>query len=708
MTLEKNDSPKKNESEISVSYLDSPIANLTGVASARMKLLDRLGIHTIYDLLTHFPRDYEDWTMVFPVDSLRHDEVCSFIAAVRTVPSVQRRGNLSMLRASLSDETGTIRAVWFNQPYLQKKLEKGVFYFFRGKIRRDGKNFDVTNPVFEIHDAGKKDGLHPLYPLTKGLTHGVLSSLVESCLPEAIPALPEPIPPFVRREEKLCSAAFSYEKIHRPGSMEEMEIARKRLVYEELFLIQGGLRWMKRQTKKNERAYALPLSTESEEILEGRIRRLPYSLTSDQQSISQQILTDIHSDVPMNRLVQGDVGSGKTVIGAIAAAACALCGKQSVFMAPTSILARQHFLTLTSFFEGTDIRVELLLGSTPAAQKKKLREDLSSGKIQILVGTHAVLSEDNVFLNLALLITDEQHRFGVRQRGSFFFRGSRTPHVLVMSATPIPRTLALILYGDLDISIVKEKPKGRIPVETYMSDSVEEQRIQGIVSRQIEQGRQVYYVCPLIEEAQEETVGDLLSATDLFNRLSSDVFPQYNVGLLHGDLKSSQKEKVMEEFVSGKIQILVSTTVIEVGVDNPNASLMIIENADRFGLAQLHQLRGRIGRGTFRSVCVLKSDKKDELARKRLTTLCKTADGFIIAEKDLELRGPGDFFGTRQHGIPDLKIANLYRDRDILKQVGKAWDRIYREDPDLENPRFADAFACICRRFGEEFRHPAL
>ena len=707
--------PIDNAVEVDTAYLDKPVASLAGVAANRAAQLEKLGIRTVMDLVGHFPRDYEDWTTCFPIQELVHDEVCSFIACVRTAPSLQRKGRLSMLRASLSDESGVIRAIWFNQPYLVKKLMKGKFFFFRGRIRRDGKNFDVTNPVFEeigdevSDDAGNR-GLQPVYPLTKGLTRGVLSSLIQRVLEKAIDGIADPLPAFIRKEEKLCGAAFAYEKIHKPMSAEEMEIARKRLVYEELFLVQGALRWMRMKTKKEEQAYPVLLSVEKKGVLEECIRRLPFSLTSDQQSISLKVLEDMRGAVPMNRLVQGDVGSGKTIIAAISMLACGLCGLQSVLMAPTSILAQQHYRTISTFLEGAGIRAALLLGSTSAAEKKRIRQELLSGEVSILVGTHAVLSKENSFSSLALLVTDEQHRFGVRQRGSFFEKGKTIPHVLVMSATPIPRTLALILYGDLDISVMREKPAGRIPVETYIADSAQEERIEDIVRRQVDEGRQVYYVCPLIEE-KDDAVPDeevLLSATELYNRLATDVFPDLRVGLMHGGMRAVDKDVVMSDFVTGTIQILVSTTVVEVGVDNPNASLMIIENADRFGLAQLHQLRGRIGRGAHRSVCILKSEKKEGLAMKRLTTLCKTSDGFEIARKDLELRGPGDFFGTRQHGIPDLKIANLYRDGDILAKVGEVWDRIYSEQTLLEDPRLEETFVAVFRKFGEEFFHPAL
>ena len=717
-------------------YLDTPVELLPQVASRRLTMLQKLEIYTIYDLISYFPREYENWSNILPVDSLTDGSNGSFVAIVRQKPTLQRKGKMSILRAVLSDGSGTIRAVWFNQPYLFQKIEKGESYFFRGKIRRDGSHFDVTNPVIEPDQPDDKLLIRPFYPLTKGLKQGFLRSLIENVLQEAIPYIKEPLPADIRREEKLCSAGYAYEKIHRPSTEEELEIARKRLIYEELFLIQGGLRWMKMRSRKDQRAYKIHLPADKQKILKENVKRISFSLTDDQTSVVRDILKDLDKAVPMNRLVQGDVGSGKTIVAAISILACALCGRQSVFMAPTSILARQHFQTLTRFLEGTGISIAILLGSTPAAEKRRIRAELASGELLVLIGTHAVLSEKNGYACLALTITDEQHRFGVRQRASFLAKENTEPHTLVMSATPIPRTLALILYGDLDISVIHQIPSGRVPVETYTASSKEEDRIHGIVSRQVDQGRQVYYVCPVIEMQddpfedflgqivqktngilQDSTnqanngvpeEGNLLSAVELFNHLLHDVFPEYKIGLLHGGLKPAQKEDVMERFVSGEIQILISTTVIEVGVDNPNASLMIIENADRFGLSQLHQLRGRIGRGPYRSVCILKSDKIEGLAQQRLLTLCATTDGFAIAEKDLELRGPGDFFGTRQHGIPALRIANLYRDTDVLVRVSAALDRIFEADPNLETPSSRNLLPAFLQRFGSEMNHPSL
>ena len=717
-------------------YLDSPVESLPQIAARRLSYLHKLGIHTVYDALTFYPRTYENWSRILRIDDLKDKEEASFIAVVRQKPALQRKGRLSIIRAVLSDGSGTIRAVWFNQPYLLNRLIKNESYFFRGKIRRDGRNFDVTNPSVE---SGETDGallIRPYYPLTKGLTQGVLRNLIKDALPKALPCLREVLPDFVLREEDLTGIEIAYEQIHRPTSEEELDRARKRLIYEELFLIQGGLRWMKRSRLRDRGAHAVCLDDDRMKTLRSALLRLGFSLTDDQKKVLGEVLSDMKKAVPMNRLVQGDVGSGKTVIALAAMLAAALAGYQSVFMAPTSILADQHYRTVTRFLEGTGIKPYLLLGSTPVAEKNQIRRMLRSGELLVLVGTHAVLSDKIDYKALALTVTDEQHRFGVRQRSLFADGNTVSPHTLVMSATPIPRTLALILYGDLDISVIRKIPSGRIPVETYTALPAETDRVYNIVRRQVEAGRQVYFVCPVIEAAGEEypvvnpdaasasdldsnsdsdvdanaeaDIAGLISAEDLFAHLSQEIFKDLSVGLLHGGMKAPQKEDVMNRFLAGEIKILVSTTVVEVGVDNPNASVMVIENADRYGLSQLHQLRGRIGRGKYRSVCILISDKTEGLASKRLKTLCRTADGFEIARKDLELRGPGDFFGTRQHGIPELRIANLYRDTDVLERVGKTLDRIWEEDPDLSSETNKNLIYAFSQRFGSEINHPSL
>ncbi len=699
-------------------YLDSPVEDLPQVAAKRLSCLHKLDIYTVYDVVTYFPRAYENWSRILPIDDLKDKEEASFIAVVRQKASLQRKGRLSILRSVLSDGSGTIRAVWFNQPYLMNRLVKNESYFFRGKIRRDGRNFDVTNPSVESAETDGALLIRPYYPLTKGLTQGVLRSLIKEALPKALPCLREILPERILREEDLAPIVFAYEQIHRPASEEDLEMARKRLIYEELFLIQGGLRWMKYNRLRDRGAHMICLDDNRMKILRSALLRLGFSLTDDQKKVLGEVLSDMKKSVPMNRLVQGDVGSGKTVIALASMLAAALMGYQSVFMAPTSILAEQHFRTLSRFLDGTGIKPYLLLGSTPAAEKNKIRRMLRSGELLILAGTHAVLSDKIDYKSLALTVTDEQHRFGVRQRSLFAGGDGVSPHTLVMSATPIPRTLALILYGDLDISVIRKIPSGRIPVETYTALPAESDRVYDIVRRQVEAGRQAYFVCPVIESTAEEFPepdaeadfgpDGLISAEDLFAHLSEDVFGDLSVGLLHGGMKATEKEDVMIRFLSGEIRILVSTTVVEVGVDNPNASVMVIENADRYGLSQLHQLRGRIGRGKYRSVCILLSDKTEGLAAKRMKALCRTSDGFEIARQDLELRGPGDFFGTRQHGIPELRIANLYRDTGVLEKVGRALDRIWAEDPELSSEENRNLIPAFMQRFGSEINHPSL
>lgn len=687
--------------------LNCPVEKLCRVSPKRLILLHKLEIRSAYDLISFFPRDYADWSAIGLIESLEDGSEGVFSAIIRQKPSLRRTGKLSILRTVLADRSGVIRAVWFNQPYYQSKLEKGQTFVFRGKIKRDGSVFEVINPVFRENIQMDTQPILPIYPMTKGLGQGVVRTLIEKALPEMTGILPEPIPLDIMRSEKLCSAAYAYEKIHFPVSREEADEARKRLIYEELFLILCGLKWLKMQNDVHHHAVSIKPEKAGKEAIDKMISNLPFLLTADQVSVCDVILKDLNSKKPMNRLIQGDVGSGKTVVAAIAVYACAVCGHQSIFMAPTSILAEQHHRTLTKLFAGTGITVDLMLGSTKASDKTKIRERLASGESKILVGTHAVLSEKNIFNSLVLMITDEQHRFGVRQRADILTKNINDLHTLVMSATPIPRTLGLILYGDLDISVISTMPSGRIPIETYTASSDSGNRIYEIISRQVEAGRQVYYVCPLIE-SEEEDDSDLSAVLDLFETFSKKVFKDYRIGLLHGGLKPTEKEQIMKDFADGKTDILVSTTVVEVGVDNPNASLMIIENAERFGLSTLHQLRGRIGRGPHRSVCILKSDSQDDLAMKRLKTLCSTTNGFEIAEKDLELRGPGDFFGTRQHGLPSMRIANLYRDAKTLEKVTHTVSDLFSGEDWISGKEASAVIGAFNDRFGSEMKRPSL
>lgn len=695
------------------SLFGQPVTTLPGVAGRRAALLRRLEIDTWYDLLCWFPRDFEDWTVLTPLRDLADGKDQTFIARIARKPATQRKGRLAMVRTVLRDESHAISAIWFNQPWIADKLQPDQWCIFRGRVRRSGSTFSVQNPAFEPCDPEDpvQLGIRPIYPLTEGLSQGVMRQLIQTVLPRLIGHLPEPLPAWVRRDHKLCAADYAYSRIHRPASREEAEICRRRLAFEELFLLQAGLFLLRQQRQAVSSGRPCPLDDRSASHMARVIDELPFTLTDGQQQTWLEIQNDLAGNRPMNRLVQGDVGSGKTVVAALAMLQCALSGAQAVLMAPTAILARQHHASLSRLLRSSGETVGLLTGSTPARERRQILNELATGQLRLLAGTHALIEDKVVFHDLALAVTDEQHRFGVRQR----VRLSRAdtgrdeaevlPHILVMSATPIPRTLALILYGDLDISVISQLPAGRQPIKTYTAASPDRLRVEKLMRRQVEAGRQVYVVCPMIEENADT---DLESAVSTFNRLSQDVFPDLRLGLLHGSLRASAKDEVMDGFLSNDLQILVSTTVIEVGVDNPNATMMVVENAERFGLSQLHQLRGRIGRGAHQSICVLMSDSEDEKARERLRTLCHAADGFAIAEKDLELRGPGDFFGTRQHGLPALRLANLYSDRDLLKEVQSSLTRLFAIDPLLRQPENQPVRETLLARYGQVFAHIGL
>jgi len=671
-----------------------------GITKRRREFLIKLGLKTNFDVLQFFPRDYEDWTDLKTITQVPDNEIVTFIGKISSLPSLRRKGKMTILTASITDKSGfTIKGTWFNQPYFQEKLKLGESFYFRGKIKSSGFLREIVNPVFEIISEEDSVGIKPVYRLTAGLSQGIIRNLVKNAIEECIDEIYDPLPFETRKKYNLSTVRYAYEKIHRPKDALEFDIARRRLAFEELFLIQAGLKLVKNTIANKKSAKKIHWSFE---LLEEFTRTLPFQLTPSQERVISEILKDLNMDVPMNRIVQGDVGSGKTVVSAAAIYCCIKTGMQAALMAPTSVLANQHYNTFTSFFKKFDFKIRLLTGSVTAKNKKIIYEDLKKGNIDFIIGTHAVLEEKVEFKNLGLAVTDEQHRFGVKQR-SILASGSRlVPHVLVMSATPIPRTLGFVLYGDLDISVIKGLPSGRVPVETYTAKSSDDERIYNLVRREITQGRQAYIVCPLIEATAES---DLNSVKELYENLSENVFPDIKVGLMHGSLKTFEKESVMKMFMENTINILVSTTVIEVGVDNPQASIMIIENSERFGLAQLHQLRGRIGRGRHRSICILKSDSKQENSTKRLKIMCKTSDGFEIAEQDLLQRGIGDFFGTRQHGIPELKIANLYTDTEILKEAKKAVEEIFISDPFLEAPENRNIIPMLKILFGSLYEN---
>ena len=658
---------------------NTPITDLPGVGAARARALARLGIATAGDLLTHYPRDYEDRTLVSAISQAPPDQPVCVCALVAESPRLSRiRKGLELVKARAMDGGGQLELTFFNQAYVKDALRPGVSYIFYGVAEGTGSRRRMTNPVFEPEGAARFTGrIMPVYPLTAGLSNNLLAGLVQRALEGCGDQVEEILPAGLRREQSLASARFALQNIHFPEDAQALAAARRRLTFQEFFLSSLGLALLRQRRDGQAGRILSPVP------LEDFLALLPFSPTGAQRRAMERSAADMASGQPMNRLVQGDVGSGKTAVAAHAAWLAVKNGCQAAMMAPTELLAQQHFRTLSDLLAPAGIRVALLTGSLRAAEKRKIQAALLGGEIDLLVGTHALLTAGVEFRDLALVITDEQHRFGVEQRSALAAKGT-APHVLVMSATPIPRTLALILYGDLDVSVLDELPPGRTPVETYLVGEDKRERMLGFVRSQVREGHQAYIVCPMVEEGEEETTASLKAATAYAGDLQSRVFPDLKVGLVHGRMKPKEKQAVMAAFAAGQLHVLVSTTVIEVGVDVPNASLIIIENAERFGLSQLHQLRGRVGRGKHQSYCVLVSDNRNPDTRQRLKALCSTTDGFQIAEEDLKLRGPGDFFGSRQHGLPQLRVASFADDMALLAQAQQAARELLEADPGLE------------------------
>ncbi len=639
--------------------LNSRISLLSGVGAKRAAAFGKLGIFTLADLLAHYPRTYEDRTTFKKIIELQHEETVCIKAAVSSSVSTNIiRKNLKIHTVKVSDGTGFLELVWFNNPFIEKQIKKGETYIFFGKVRLSPKKQMLT-PVFELPENPKQTGrIMPIYPLTEGLTQNFVSGCIAQALSHCTGQLKEYFPAALRSAYQLSEINFAVENIHFPTGKEEYLSARKRLAFEELFLFQTALFSMKMRQVK----CCAPRIKASPEPF---ISALPFTPTGAQSRVIREIYQDISGGIAMNRLVCGDVGSGKTVVAAAAIFSAAKNGFQSAFMAPTEILARQHYLNLQKLFASQGIQVELLTGSLSAKERRLAACRLESGESQVAVGTHALLSEDVSFSNLGLAITDEQHRFGVEQRRILTEKGEN-PHVLVMSATPIPRTLALIIYGDLDISIIDELPPGRQKIDTFAVNESYRKRIYTFLQKEINAGRQVYIVCPLVEDSDAT---ELQSVTAYLKKLTDSGFSPDKVGILHGKMKPAEKEATMNAFKENRLSILVSTTVIEVGVDVPNATVMLIENAERFGLSQLHQLRGRVGRGAEKSYCILMAQSQQEGALARLSVMKQESDGFKIAEEDLKQRGPGEFFGTRQHGLPSFRLADLYTDMALLQQT---------------------------------------
>ncbi|MCD8390907.1 MAG: ATP-dependent DNA helicase RecG [Firmicutes bacterium] len=661
--------------------IDKKITELKGIGEKRAAIFQKKGITTVEDLLYFFPRTHEDRTKIKKLGECADgDEIC-FRAAVRMPPQTVRvRRSMTVTTMTVEDDTGSIAVVWYNNPYVGTLYRNGEEYVFFGKIIRDkrGKR-QVVNPIIEEIGKERFTGkIVPIYPLSGSLTQKIVQSAMESAL-DAAGDIEEYILEDIRGRFQIAEINFAMRNIHFPTDAKSYEIARRRFVFDELLTLQLSL-----LSRKDGLSKADGIVIENTECCGDFINALPYKLTGAQMRTIGEILKDMSGGAAMNRLVQGDVGSGKTAVAAAAIYTAVKNGRQAVMMAPTEILARQHKETLDAMFDGMDIRVSLLTGGMKKAEKRRVYEAAELGTADVIIGTHAVIQDELAFRDLALVIADEQHRFGVEQRARLAAKG-HNPHILIMSATPIPRTLALILYGDLDISVIDELPPGRKPVKTYAVGENMRRRIYAFVEKNVLAGSQAYIVCPLVEESEKS---DLKNASDLCEALAAS-YPDIKIGLMHGKMRPKLKDEVMTEFLNGDIKILVSTTVIEVGVNVPNANVMVIENAERFGLSQLHQLRGRVGRGGDEAYCVMFAHGDNDVTKMRMKTMCASNDGFYISEQDLKLRGPGDFFGTRQHGLPEMKIANLFEDRDILKDAQDAARFILTEDGGINAPKYA-------------------
>ncbi len=657
--------------------LSTSVRYIKGIGEQRAKSLEKLRIFTLRDLISYFPRDYEDRRTFRKIRDLEPGETACVAAMAAAPPTLNRvRKGMELVKVRAVDETGALDVTFFNQTYMRDHIQAGEHYTFFGKAEVQGSRRTMVNPLVERENSRTMTGrIMPVYPLTAGISQLTMTRSVEQGLAACRDLLPDPLPDEVRRDHQLCHTGYAYDQIHFPDDENTLAIARRRLAFEELFLLAIGMQVLSR---RREELSCAPLRDLDLTAFYGS---LPFSLTGAQQRAVDEILADLASGRPMNRLVQGDVGSGKTMVAAAAMVCAARSGRQTALMAPTEILAEQHYKGLAPLLEGLGIPCALLTGAARAKERRAVLEGLESGRLQAVIGTHALISPDVTYRDLGLVVTDEQHRFGVGQRSALSAKGER-PHLLVMSATPIPRTLALMIYGDLDVSVIDELPPGRQRIDTFAVTGAYRPRIYKFLAREIAAGRQAYMICSMVEENGAD---DRKAVTEYARVLQEQVFPQLRVACVHGRMKGREKEAVMAAFAGGEADILVSTTVVEVGVDVPNATVMVIEDADRFGLSQLHQLRGRVGRGKHKSYCVLITDNRSEETLARMRVMAQTGDGFRIAEEDLRLRGPGDFFGRRQHGLPALKVADLSWDMALLKEAQQAARALLDRDPGLED-----------------------
>ncbi len=664
-------------------FMNGSLRELKGVGEKTEKLFEKIGVRSMEDLLRYYPRDYEEFKEPVRISEVRENEVCSVEGVVSSGVYVNRVRSLQVVGTSVSDESGKLSMVWFNVPYMRSTLKKGSRFVFRGRVTRKNGKLQMEHPALFTPAAYGEilHSLQPVYSLTAGLSNKTISKLVRQVL-ETQTLQTEFLAEDIRERYQLADDNFAVAAVHFPKDMQELLTARKRLVFDEFLLFILAVRLLKEKSEEAKNTFPMSPVWTTEEIME----RLPYTLTSAQTNVWREIERDLSGHRLMSRLVQGDVGSGKTILAFLAMVMTAENGYQAALMVPTEVLARQHYEAFVKLMEEQGLsfcRPVLLTGSSTQKEKREIYEKIASGEANIIIGTHALIQEKVQYHALALVVTDEQHRFGVKQREALTTRGN-APHVLVMSATPIPRTLAIIVYGDLDISILDELPARRLPIKNCVVDQSFRPKAYAFIEHQVEQGRQAYIICPMVEESEgldAENVQD-------YTKMLQNTLPQnIQVQMLHGKMKAAEKNRIMEEFASGKIQVLVSTTVVEVGVNVPNATVMMVENAERFGLAQLHQLRGRVGRGEHQSYCIFMQGNAVEETAKRLEILGKSNDGFYIAEEDLKLRGPGDLFGIRQSGLMEFHIGDIYNDADILKMASEAAGEILSLDDDLALPQ---------------------